>query len=90
MTVIDVGSHLPFHYWCYWTMADNMDINLDSSKCQIYLFHFVLLKALDNWTNSANLEAAHFPNMDYCLCISEGSGVILMMLCPKGQQVFIL
>lgn len=47
MTAISVGSHLPFHYWCYWTMVVNMDINLDSSKCQIYLFHFLLLKALD-------------------------------------------
>lgn len=47
ITAISVGSHLPFHYWCYWTMVINIYINLDSSKCQIYLFHFVLLKALD-------------------------------------------
>lgn len=26
---------------------------------------------------TANLEASHFPNMDYCLCIPEGSGIIL-------------
>lgn len=74
ITAISVGSHLPFHYWCYWTVVAKMDINLDSSKCQIYLFHLYCLKY---WTNSANLEAFHFPSMGYCLCIPKGSDVIL-------------
>ena len=42
-----MGSSLPFHYWCYRTMVINMDINSGSSKCQICLSNFVLLKALD-------------------------------------------
>lgn len=60
-----VGNPLHLHDWCYRATVINTEINVDSSKCQIYPFHFELPR---HWTNckSGNCSLPQWKHLLVC------------------------